>query len=74
LESLEQKLNNAPTQTMKEKYEMEMKKEIKKLQRIRDYFRAAINNPDIKDKSKPQEARRRVEVVNSRIRKAKLAK
>ena len=65
LESLEQKLNNAPTQTMKEKYEIEMKKEIKKLQRIRDYFRAAINNPDLKDKSKPMEARRRVEVVST---------
>jgi len=25
---------------MKEKYEIEMKKEIKKLQRVRDYFRA----------------------------------
>jgi CCR4-NOT transcriptional regulation complex NOT5 subunit len=36
---LEAKLNNAPTQSMKEKYEIEMKKEIKKLQRVRDYFR-----------------------------------
>jgi CCR4-NOT transcription complex subunit 3 len=63
LESLEQKLNNAPTQSMKEKYEIEMKKEIKKLQRVREFFRALINNPDIKDKSKPLEARRRVEIV-----------
>lgn len=39
LESLEGKLINAPTQSMKEKYELEMKKEIKKLQRVRDYFR-----------------------------------
>jgi CCR4-NOT transcriptional regulation complex NOT5 subunit len=30
---------NAPTPAMREKYEQEMKKEIKKLQRIRDYFR-----------------------------------
>jgi CCR4-NOT transcriptional regulation complex NOT5 subunit len=36
---LRSKLINAPTQAMKEKYEQEMKKEIKKLQRIRDYFR-----------------------------------
>jgi len=50
--------------SMKEKYEIEMKKEIKKLQRIRDYFRALINNPDVKDKSKPTEARRRVEIVS----------
>jgi len=30
---------NAANQSMKEKYEQEMKKEIKKLQRSRDYFR-----------------------------------
>jgi CCR4-NOT transcriptional regulation complex NOT5 subunit len=29
-----------------------MKKEIKKLQRVRDFFRTNINNPDIKDKEK----------------------
>ena len=52
LDLLEQKLNNAPTQAMKEKFEMEMKKEIKKLQRIRDFFKSGINNPDIKDKSR----------------------
>lgn len=51
---------------MKEKYEIEMKKEIKKLQRVRDFFRAIINNPDIKDKSKAIEARRRVEIVSNR--------
>lgn len=39
LDSLEFKLKSAPTQSMKEKYELEMKKEIKKLQRVRDYFR-----------------------------------
>lgn len=54
---------NAPTQTMREKYEVELKKEIKKLQRIRDIMRAAINNPDFKDKSKFIESRKRIEVV-----------
>ncbi len=49
---------------MKEKYEYEMKKEIKKLQRVRQFFNNQINNPDIKDKSKPKEAMRRVEVVS----------
>lgn len=49
---------------MKEKYEIEMKKEIKKLQRVRDFFRTQINNDEIKDKSKAQEARRRVEKVS----------
>ncbi len=58
---LRSKLLNAPTQAMKEKYEQEMKKEIKKLQRIRDYFRQALGNSEVKDKSKADEARRRVE-------------
>lgn len=34
---------------MKEKYEGEMKKEIKKLQRQRDFFRSNQGNADIKD-------------------------
>lgn len=46
---------------MKERYEQEMKKEIKKLQRIRDYFRQAIGNPEVKEKQKADEARKRVE-------------
>lgn len=54
---------NAPNQSMKEKYEQEMKKEIKKLQRIRDYFRQALGNPEVKDKTKADEARKRVEQV-----------
>ena len=36
---------------MKDKFESEMKKEIKKLQRQRDFFRTNQNNPDIKDKT-----------------------
>ena len=57
---------NAPNQSMKEKYEQEMKKEIKKLQRIRDYFRQALGNPEVKDKSKADEARKRVEQVSEK--------
>lgn len=37
---------------MKEKFEADMKKEIKKLQRNRDFFRQTINSGDVKDKSK----------------------
>jgi CCR4-NOT transcription complex subunit 3 len=33
IDELQRKLENAPTQTMKDKFESEMKKEIKKLQR-----------------------------------------
>jgi CCR4-NOT transcriptional regulation complex NOT5 subunit len=43
---------------------MEMKKEIKKLQRVREFFRTNMNNSDIKDKSKLQEAKRRIESVS----------
>lgn len=39
IDNLQAKLENAPTQSMKEKFESEMKKEIKKLQRLRDFFR-----------------------------------
>lgn len=46
---------------MKEKYETDIKKEIKKLQRHRDLFKQLIKDSEIKDKSKMQEARRRVE-------------
>jgi hypothetical protein len=34
------------------------------LQRIRDYFRQALGNPEVKDKTKADEARKRVEQVS----------
>lgn len=46
---------------MKEKTENDMKKEIKKLQHLRNFFRQAISSGEIKDKSKLQEAKRRIE-------------
>lgn len=49
---------------MRDKYEVELKKEIKKLQRIRDMMRAANNNPDLKEKTRYLEARKRIEVVS----------
>jgi CCR4-NOT transcription complex subunit 3 len=54
----------APTPAMKEKFEQELKKEIKKLQKIREFMRGIINNPDIKDKSKCIDGRKRIEVVS----------
>ena len=64
LEELEFKLQNAPSQSQKEKFEIEMKKEIKKLQRLRDWFKTNMNNQDIKDKSKLLEAKKRIETVS----------
>jgi CCR4-NOT transcriptional regulation complex NOT5 subunit len=40
-----------------------MKKEIKKLQRVRDFFRTNMNNTDIKDKDRLNEGKRRIESV-----------
>ena len=52
IDNLQSKLEAAPTQSQKEKFESEMKKEIKKLQRLRDFFRTNQNNSEIKDKAK----------------------
>lgn len=41
-----------------------MKKEIKKLQRLREWFKTNMNNQDIKDKSKLVEAKKRIENVS----------
>jgi CCR4-NOT transcription complex subunit 3 len=64
LEGLESKIHNAPSQSQKDKIEIEMKKEIKKLQRLRDWFKGCMNNQDVKDKSKLIEARKKIEFVN----------
>ena len=40
------------------------KKEIKKLQRLRDFFRTNQNNPDVKDKSKLDQGRKMIENVS----------
>ncbi len=64
LEGLEVKLQSSFNQSQKEKIELEMKKEIKKLQRLREWFKASVNNPDIKDKTKLLEARKRIENVS----------
>lgn len=52
---------------MKEKYESEMKKEVKKLQRQRDFFRSNQNNADIKDKSKLDLGRKLIEQVRANM-------
>lgn len=46
---------------MKEKYEKEMKKEMKNLQKHRDFFRQQINSTEVKDKSKIIEFRKLIE-------------
>jgi hypothetical protein len=54
-------LKKANTVQMKEKHETDMKKEIKKLQRVRDFCKQIIKENEIKDLSRLHEARHRIE-------------
>ena len=55
------KVQTAANNNQKEKYEGELKKEIKKLQRMREQIKAWAQSSDIKDKKPLQESRRRIE-------------
>lgn len=59
--ALFEKLLLAPTQTLKEKLEVELKKELKKLQRFRDQIKTWASSPEIKDKKPLLENRRLIE-------------
>mgnify|MGYP000992856132 FL=1 len=61
---LESKVENASTISIKEKYRQDMKREIKRLQRLRDMFRQNINNPAVLEQNKLVEARKRIETVS----------
>jgi CCR4-NOT transcription complex subunit 3 len=56
-----EKVYSAEQQNQKEKYEMDLKKEIKKLQRLRDQIKTWIGSSDIKDKEPLIEARKLIE-------------
>ena len=53
-----EKVYSADTQAHKERWEAELKKEIKKLQRFRDQIKGWISSPDVKDKTPLTEARK----------------
>ncbi len=57
------KLNCATSPNQKEKYEIDLKKEIKKLQRLRDQIKTWQTSPDIKDKQPIHDARKSIETV-----------
>jgi CCR4-NOT transcription complex subunit 3 len=61
------KVHSAPNHNQKDKYEQELKKEIKKLQRLRDQIKAWISSTEIKDKKQLQEARKNIEQVRLKI-------
>ena len=69
---LEGKVENASTISIKEKYRQDMKREIKRLQRLRDTFRQNVNNPAIVEQHKLVEARKRIETVSELSNLAKI--
>ena len=68
LDQLEVRLENANSLQMKEKIETEIKKEIKKLQRHRDFFKQLMKDSEVKDKTKVVEARHRIEEQMEKFR------
>lgn len=62
-EDIWQKVHNATNSNQKEKYEADLKKEIKKLQRLRDQIKSWIASGEIKDKSTLFENRKLIETV-----------
>lgn len=63
-EDIWQKVHNATNSNQKEKYEADLKKEIKKLQRLRDQIKSWIASAEIKDKSSLLDNRRLIETVS----------
>lgn len=63
-EDIWQKVHNATNSNQKEKYEADLKKEIKKLQRLRDQIKSWIASAEIKDKSNLMEHRKIIETVS----------
>ncbi len=56
-----EKVYSAEQQSQKEKHEQDLKKEIKKLQRLRDQIKTWIGSSEVKDKDALLEARRLIE-------------
>lgn len=67
-EDIWQKVHNATNSNQKEKYEADLKKEIKKLQRLRDQIKSWIASAEIKDKSSLLENRRLIETQMERFK------
>ena len=59
------KVHNATNNNQKEKYEADLKKEIKKLQRLRDQIKSWIASAEIKDKSQLLDHRKLIETVRN---------
>jgi len=67
-EDIWQKVQNAANLNQKEKYELELKREIKKLQRLREQIKTWIASNEIKDKTVLLENRKLIEIQMERFR------
>lgn len=67
-EDIWKKVQTATNSNQKEKFETDLKKEIKKLQRLRDQIKSWIANSDIKDKSSLLEHRKLIEMQMERFK------
>ncbi|XP_026478106.1 CCR4-NOT transcription complex subunit 3-like isoform X2 [Ctenocephalides felis] len=67
-EDIWQKVYNATNSNQKEKYEADLKKEIKKLQRLRDQIKSWIASGEIKDKSTLLDYRKLIETQMERFK------
>lgn len=66
-EDIWKKVHNAANSNQKEKYEADLKKEIKKLQRLRDQIKTWIASAEIKNKSVLIDYRKLIETVSTYI-------
>ncbi|KAI2804213.1 CCR4-NOT transcription complex, subunit 3 [Blomia tropicalis] len=67
-EDIWQKVHNATNTNQKEKYEADLKKEIKKLQRLRDQIKTWLASSDIKDKRLLVDNRKLIETQMERFK------
>lgn len=63
-ESIYDKMQASTNQTQKEKLELDLKTQIKKLQRLRDQIKTWVASNDIKDKSALLDNRKLIETVS----------
>lgn len=64
-EALMSKVRTASTTNQKDKLEADLKRDIKKLQRLREQVKGWISGTEVKDKAPLQDARKRIETVRS---------
>jgi CCR4-NOT transcription complex subunit 3 len=66
-ETLMSKARTVNTTNQKDKLEADLKRDIKKLQRMRETIKGWISGTEVKDKAPLQDARKRIEVVCDRF-------